>query len=276
MASVMEDPMQGYDDELVRFEAEGALPLPADGITGYVEHDGARIWYASNGAGPAVILLHGGHGNAGNWGFPVPALVAAGYTAVVVDSRGHGRSTRDARPYSYQLMGEDVLAVMDRLRIGRAAFIGWSDGACTALILGDRHPERVAGVFYFGCNMDRSGTKEFVYTETIGRCLSRHKKDYAALSPTPGDFDAVLEAVGLMQRTQPDYAADDLLGIGVPVTIVQAQHDEFIRHEHADYLARTLPDAALVDLPDVSHFAPLQRPEAFNRVVLDFAGKVLR
>ncbi len=268
--------MQGFDDELMRFEAEGAAPLPATGITGYVEHDDARIWYGSFGAGPVVVLLHGGHGNAGNFGFQVPALVAAGYTALVIDSRGHGRSTRDARPYSYQQMGLDALAVMDRLQIDRAAFVGWSDGACTALILGDTHADRVAGVLYFGCNMDASGTKEFVYTETIGRCLSRHKKDYAALSATPDDFDAFFAAVGEMQRTQPNYSADDLRRIRVPVTIVQAQHDEFIKLEHAQYLARTLPDAELIGLPDVSHFAPLQRPEEFNRVMLGFAGKVLR
>ena len=268
--------MQGFDDDLVRFEAEGPAPLPAGGITGYVEHDNARIWYGSYGAGPPVILLHGGMGNAGNWGFQVPALVAAGYTAIVVDSRGHGRSTRDDRPFTYQLLAGDVRAVMDRLRIPRAAFVGWSDGACTALILGDSHPERVAGVLYFGCNMDASGTKPFVYTETIGRCLSRHKQDYAALSATPGDFDAVFDAVGLMQQTQPNYAPTDIARIHVPVTIVQAENDEFITHAHAEYLARTLPDAELVDLSEVSHFAPVQRPEVFNRAMLSFAGKVLR
>ena len=268
--------MVGFDDELVRFEAEGAAPLPEGGITGYVEHDNARIWYGSYGAGPVVVLLHGGHGNAGNWGYQVPALVAAGYTALAIDSRGHGRSTRDERSFSYVQMGEDVLAVMDRLRVGEAAFVGWSDGACTALILGDQHPERVAGVLYFGCNMDDSGTKEFVYTDTIGRCLSRHKKDYAALSATPEGFDVFFEAVGLMQGTQPNYTAADLRRIGVPVTVVQAQHDEFIKPEHAQYLARMLPDAELIGLPDVSHFAPLQRPEEFNRVMLGFAGKVLR
>ena len=268
--------MQGYDDELVIFDAEGAAPLPPTGMTGHVEHDNARIWYGLYGAGPLVILLHGGLGNAGNWGFQVPALIAAGYTALVVDSRGHGRSTRDARPYTYQLLGSDVLAVMDKLGVARAAFVGWSDGACTALILADTHPERVAGVLYFGCNMDRSGTREFVFTETLGHCISRHKKDYAALSATPDDFDAFSDAVGLMQRTQPNYAADDLRRIGVPVTVVQAQNDEFIKHEHAEYLAQTLPSAELIDLPDVSHFAPLQRPDEFNRIMLGFAAKVLR
>ena len=48
--------MQVTDDELVNFEANGAAPLPASGRQGFVENDGARIWYAAYGSGPAVIL----------------------------------------------------------------------------------------------------------------------------------------------------------------------------------------------------------------------------
>lgn len=268
--------MDQHDDDLVRFEAEGPTPLPETADQGTVENEGARIWFGAYGAGRPVILLHGGMGNSRNFGYQVPALVDAGYRAVVIDSRGHGRSTRDTRPYSYVLMGSDVLAVMDRLGIERAAFVGWSDGACTALILGDQHPERVAGVFYFACNMDDSGTKEFVFTPVIGRCLSRHQQDYRDLSPAPGDFDAMSEAVGLMQRTQPNYSAADLARIHVPVTIAQSENDEFIKPEHAEYLARTIPGAEYVLLPGVSHFAPVQRPELFNQAILNFLGRVLK
>jgi len=265
--------MEFRDDDLERFDIEGPPPLP-DGESGVVEHDGARIWYAAWGAGPAVFLLHGGLGNSTNFAHQVPALVAAGYRTIAIDSRGHGRSSRDARPYSYELMGSDVLAVMDRLGIGRAAFIGWSDGACTALILAAAHRERVAGVFFFACNMDPSGTLPFEFTPAIGHCISRHRKDYAAMSPTPDDFDEFSEAVGLMQRTQPNYTAADLGKIAVPVLSVLGENDEFIKREHAQYLARAIPGATFTLLPGVSHFAPLQRPAEFNTVMLDFVGRV--
>jgi len=264
------------DDDLRRFEAEGVAPLPKTDDQGYVRHDGARIWHASFGAGPAVILLHGGLGHGGNWGYQVPALVSAGYRTVVVDSRGHGRSTRDARPYSYDLMASDVLAVMDTLDLDRVALVGWSDGACVALVLASQVPERVAGVFFFACNMDSSGAKEFVPGAIVDRCFARHVKDYAALSATPDQFESLVEDVGLMQRTQPNYSEDDLAGIRVPVTIVHAEHDEFITLDHAEYLACSIPGAELIILPGVSHFAPLQRPKQFNRVMRGFAGKVLR
>src|ERR1051325_10465823 len=86
--------MEFHDDELIQFEAEGAELLPATSNEGYVENDGAQIWYASYGIGSPVLLLHGGLGNSRNWGYQVPALVENGYKAVVIDSRGHGRSTR--------------------------------------------------------------------------------------------------------------------------------------------------------------------------------------
>src|SRR5919199_5010387 len=116
---------------------------------------------ANRSSGP-VIMLHGGLGHSGNWGYQVPALLDIGYQVVLMDSRGHGRSTRDSRPYSYELMGADVLAVMGATHLERAALVGWSYGACTALMLAMTAPTRVAGVFYFGCNMDPSGAKEVV------------------------------------------------------------------------------------------------------------------
>jgi pimeloyl-ACP methyl ester carboxylesterase len=267
--------MQIQDDELINFEAEGALPLPEPEAKGYVENEGARIWYASYGSGSPVILLHGGLGHSGNWGYQVPALVTAGYRAIVIDSRGHGRSTWDGRPFSYDLMASDVVAVMDTLQIEKAPMVGWSDGACTALVLASKFPQRVAGVFFFACNMDPSGTKEFEFTPLVQRCFSRHVKDYGQLSTTPDRFDQFSEAVGLMQKTQPNYAAVDLAGIQVPVTIVHSEHDEFIKQEHAEYLAQAIPGAQFVFLPGVSHFAPLQRPELFNNAILAFLGRVL-
>ena len=73
-----------------------------------------------------------------------------------------------------------------------------------------------------------------------------------------------------MQQTQPNYSAHDLAKISVPVVIVQSEHDEFIKREHAEYLARNIPNAELVVLNGVSHFAPLQRPEQFNNAILAF------
>ena len=263
-----------HDDDLSRFEEKGATPLPVANVQGYVENEGARIWYASYGSGTPVVLLHGGLGNSGNWGYQVPALIEAGYRAVVIDSRGHGRSTRDTRPYTYELMASDLSAVTNVLHLKKIGLVGWSDGACTALVFASNFPARVAGVFFFACNMDPSGTKEFEFTPIIGRCLNRHKQDYEKLSATPNQFDHFADAVGLMQRTQPNYSIEDLAQIKNPVAIVHSEFDEFIKREHAQYLAQSIPNAEFILLPGMSHFAPLQRPDQFNKVMFEFLGKV--
>ena len=77
-----------------------------------------------------------------------------------------------------------------------------------------------------------------------------------------------------MQRTEPNYSVHDLAEVHVPIAIVQAEHDEFIKLEHAEYLARSIPGAEFILLPGVSHFAPLQRPGKFNKVMLAFLGKL--
>jgi pimeloyl-ACP methyl ester carboxylesterase len=92
-------------------------------------------------------------------------------------------------------MASDVLAVMNALHAKKAAVVGWSDGACIALILAMKAAARIAGVFFFGCNMDPSGAKEIASNPILDRCLRRHAKDYARLSATPDQFKAFAEAV---------------------------------------------------------------------------------
>ena len=78
-----------------------------------------------------------------------------------------------------------------------------------------------------------------------------------------------------MAPFEPNYSARDLADIRVPVAIVQSEHDEFIKPEHAEYLARSIPGAELIILPGVSHFAPLQRPQQFNSAMRAYLSKVL-
>ncbi|MDQ0008188.1 pimeloyl-ACP methyl ester carboxylesterase [Luteibacter jiangsuensis] len=268
----MADPF--HDDDLVHLATHGVPPLSAAAVSGYIDNEGARIWYAGLGSGPPVVLLHGGLGNSGNWGYQVPALVGAGYTAILIDSRGQGRSTRESRPYSYGLMASDTRAVMDVLGVAKAAFIGWSDGADTALVLSRETPGRSMGVFFFACNVDRTGTKPFRSSPVIERIYNHHVREYAALSPLAGGFEAMRDDLAVMQASQPNYGPDELRNIVVPVWSVLGEHDEFIEREHAEYIARTVPGGKFVLLHSVSHFAPLQRPDVFNRAMLDFLREV--
>ena len=103
-----------------------------------------------------MLLIHGGLGSADVWGFQIPAL-ADKHKVIVADSRGHGRSTRSDQPYSYALMADDYVALLDHLEIDKTALVGWSDGAIIGLDIAMRHPERLSRLFAFGANYTVEG-----------------------------------------------------------------------------------------------------------------------
>ena len=247
-------------------------PLPPFDLEGRVSHDGARIWFAAFGAGPPVILLHGGDASSDYWGDQIPALLADGRRVIVIDSRGHGRSTIGARQLGYELMESDVIAVMDGLNLDHADVVGWSDGAIIGLIMAMKHPRRVTHVFAFGANMDLHGFNPLgAVSPILPKVEAALAANYARLSDTPKGFGALATAVLAMQMREPNYSPAELAAIkGPQVAIVDGAHEEFILRQHTEHLAHTIPGAKLIILPDVSHFAPIQAPDAFNAAMIGF------
>jgi pimeloyl-ACP methyl ester carboxylesterase len=247
-----------------------ALPAPA--MEGRVAHDGALIWFATFGDGPPVILLHGAGGDADNFGFQVPALIAAHRRVIVIDSRGQGRSTMGPGPLGYERMEADTIAVMDQLGVRRASFVGWSDGGILGLIVAMKHPDRADRIFAFGADMDVGALNpNWMSSPLVAAAIAWSKEDYERLSPTPKDFDKAFAAIGMMASTQPNYTAADLARIkGPAIAIADGADEELILPEHVRYLARTIPHAQLVLLPGVGHGAPVQAPDQFNKAMLAF------
>jgi pimeloyl-ACP methyl ester carboxylesterase len=161
--------------------------LPRTEHSGTAPVNGIKIWYAEFGRGEPVILLHGGLANANYWGNQVPVL-AKRHRVIVMDSRGHGRSTRDAAPFGYDLMAADVLALMDFLKIPKAAIAGWSDGAILGLDIAIHHPERVTRLFAFAANSDPGGVKDIGQSPVFTGFIARAQKEYERLSPTPDQY----------------------------------------------------------------------------------------
>jgi pimeloyl-ACP methyl ester carboxylesterase len=254
--------------------------LPAGTVGRHAEIGGARIWYAEWGtksSGVPVLLLHGGFGNSNYFGRLIPVLVAHGYRVVAMDSRGHGRSTRSMAPLTYTLMAQDVLGLLDQLKISKVYLVGWSDGGIIGLDLAMTHPDRLAGLFAFGANADVSGLKEGIEkTPVFGAYLARTAREYQVLSPTPHQWEAFRAAVNKMWETLPAFTRAELASIKVPITIADGEFDEAIKQTHDEYMAQAIPGARLVILPDVSHFAMLQDPRAFNTAVLRFLHETRR
>jgi pimeloyl-ACP methyl ester carboxylesterase len=253
-----------------------ALPptpmLPKATVSGYAPVDGIQLWYAEFGQGEPVLLLHGGLANSNYWGKQVRALMGQ-YRVIVMDSRGHGRSTRDGQPFGYDLMAKDVLGLLDYLKIRHAAIVGWSDGAIVGLDIAMHHPERVSKLFAFAANYDTAGVADIGASPTFTAFEARAGREYAQLSPTPRDYAGFLKAITAMWNREPNWSKSDFARIKVPTWIVDADHDEAITHDQPRTMADWTPHAGLLIEPDVSHFAFIQDPEQFTRDVQHFLEK---
>jgi pimeloyl-ACP methyl ester carboxylesterase len=256
-----------------RWELLPPTPAPiAAERSGIIEGNGIRIRYAVYGRGSPVILLHGGLANADYWGHQIEAFKGR-HTVIVMDSRGHGRTTRDARPYGYDLMADDVVALMDVLKVPKTDVVGWSDGGILGLDLAIRHKDRVGKVFAFAANTVPSGVKDDVEKNpTFAAFIARAKREYEKYSATPKEYDAFVEQIGKMWASEPNWTDTQLKAITAQVLVVDGDHDEAIKREHTEYIAATIPGAGLLILPNASHFAFLQDPGLFNYVVLHFLG----
>jgi pimeloyl-ACP methyl ester carboxylesterase len=240
--------------------------------TGHAMVNGISLYYGTIGRGSPVILLHGGLANSDYWGNQIKVL-AAHHTVIVMDSRGHGRSSRDERPYGYDLMADDAAGLLDKLHIAKADVVGWSDGAIIGLDLAIRYPDRVGRVFSFAANTLTSGVQDDVEKNpTFAKFIARAGKEYARLSATPNDYDAFVAQISKMWASEPNWTDGQLRSIRAPVLVVDGDHDEAIKRPHTEYIAATIPGAGLLILPNASHFAFLQDPALFNAALLDFLG----
>jgi pimeloyl-ACP methyl ester carboxylesterase len=248
------------------------LPADADYGTGQTATiNGIDLYYEVYGEGTPVLLLHGGLSNGDHWVGVIPHLVKVGYQVIVMDSRGHGRSSFDDTPISYALMASDVLGLMDHLGLERADIVGWSDGAIIGLELAMHHPERLTKVVAYGANFDPSGVRLDVGQNAyFNAVIAREAEEYQALSPHPERWEAFLANISTMWATAPKYTEEQLQAITTPVLILDGAKEEYVDLNQTKLMALLIPGATLVIMPDTGHFALFEQPEEFARIVVDF------
>jgi pimeloyl-ACP methyl ester carboxylesterase len=248
------------------------LPLASvrsDGQTAKI--NGVDIYYKVYGEGQPVILLHGGLANSNYWVDVIPALTEAGYQVIVMDSRGHGRSTFNSTPISYDVMANDVLGLMDHLGIEKADIVGWSDGGIIGLDLAIKHPDRLNKVVAYGANFDPTGVRlDLGQNAYFNAFIAQAKKDYQQLSPDRARWNAFLTNIEHMWATEPNFTEEQLKSIRTPMLILDGAKEEAIDLNQTKLMALLIPGAKLVIMPDTGHFAIFEHPDEFSRIVKDF------
>lgn len=245
-------------------------PMPTPVQSGYASINGIQMYYAVYGKGDPVLMIPIGAADATMWSAEIPTL-SRQHMVIVADSRGHGRSTRTQQPFSYDLMASDYLALLDHLKIKKVALVGASDGAIIGLDIAINQPERLTKLFAQGANATTDGTYSAAADPAASKAAALlWEANYRKLSKTPDQFPAFHAALEAMWNKEPNYTDAQLGSIHVPTAVVMSDHDEWIKPDHARYIARTIPGAKLVVLNNVSHYAAIQDPAAYSEAVLRF------
>ncbi|MEO7318107.1 MAG: alpha/beta hydrolase, partial [Chthoniobacteraceae bacterium] len=115
------------------------------------DSNGVKIRYVTVGKGEAIVLLHGWMSDSSMWGRLDTNPAAKDYQLIAVDFRGHGKSDK---PYEVEKYGpemaEDVVRLLDHLKVPKAHLVGYSMGAIVAGKVAATHPDRVLSIVYGG------------------------------------------------------------------------------------------------------------------------------
>jgi pimeloyl-ACP methyl ester carboxylesterase len=94
--------------------------------------------------------------------------------------------------------------------------------------------------------------------------------EYALLSPHPERWPQLLDGLRVMWRTEPNFTRQNLASVKAATTICYGEHDEIIKRDHTERMALAIPNARILILPGVSHFAMLQDPDQINQALITF------
>jgi pimeloyl-ACP methyl ester carboxylesterase len=229
---------------------------PAAGKT--FTHDGVKLYYEVYGAGKPVLLVHGN-------GASIASLKAQldyfckHYKVIAMDSRDQGRSGDSSAKLTYEKMTDDLAALLDHLKSGPVAVVGWSDGGIEALLLGIRHPEKVDKIAAMAANLNPS--EEAIYPEVLTGAKAWLDSMPAADKETPQGRRR-LKAMQ-MAFDEPHIDPKALESISAPTLVLAGDHD-LVRDEHTLEIYHHIPNSQLCIFPDATHMVPYDQPDLFN------------
>lgn len=248
-----------------------------------------RVAVDGDAAAPALILGNSLGTTLEMWE-PQVAAFAGRFRLICYDTRGHGGSPVTPGPYSFEDLGQDVLAVLDALGVERAAFCGISMGGHTGLWLGIHAGPRFNAIAV--CNSAAKIGTEQAWNERAAMVRADGAAAMRALADSaPGrwfteDFAqahpaVVRRAQGWIAGTDPEgyaacceaLAASDLRGslgrIATPTLLLAGASDPVTTEADAQAMQAAIPGAQLAVVP-ASHLSNLEAPQAFDEAVLDF------
>jgi len=272
------------------------MTSPDDGRI--IEANGISLYVEEHGDGDPVLLLHGWPDSARLWRHQVPVLAASGYRVITPDLRGFGRSEQPAEVRSYGLRNVvgDVRALLDQLGVGAAHVVGHDWGSGVAWLTAILHPDRVRTLTvisgphpsspstlrqyemawytlffqFYGVAEATIEYDDWAWLRMFTRGAGDLDQAIANLS-RPGALTASLNWYRANFAPRMPGPARELPPVAAPTLAIWSDGDHYLDGE------RVRKSAAFVqgpwryeEIPEASHWVPLDAPERLNELLLDW------
>ena len=229
----------------------------------YAKIRGFNMYYETYGYGQPLLLIHGNGGSISNFMYQVPYF-AKSYKVIVADSRAQGKSVDPGDSLSYEMMADDMNALLDTLHLDSCYVIGWGDGGINGLLLAMRHPDKVKKLAITGANLwsDTSSIdpEAFMWAMSYNASLARVKQ-------TPEIRNN--RKVAHLLSYEPHIKTQQLEKIQCPTLVIGGDHD-VVLPKHTFLIAQSIPMSYLWIVPNSGRSIPINYKDQFNEVVNNF------
>jgi pimeloyl-ACP methyl ester carboxylesterase len=247
--------------------------------SGYAEVNGIKMYHEIYGQGEPLVLIHGGLTTISEMQGWVQPL-AKTRRVIALEMQGHGRTPDTDRPMSFARMGDDVVGLLDHLRIPKADLVGHSFGGAGAIRAAIQHPDRVRRLVVISSPYARSGWYPQAQRgmSQVGAAMAENMMQtptgkFSKQWPEPQRFPQFLDKLGRTMSEDYDWSAD-IAKLPMPVLLVFADNDSISQKHIAEFFAllgggikepgwqnTQLSTSRLAVVPSYSHYNLISSPE---------------
>lgn len=245
----------------------------------YAAVNGVRLYYEIHGQGQPLVLLHGGLNNVELLGDTLTQL-ATTRQVIAVDLQGHGRTADIDRPLRFELMADDIAALIRHLGLPQVDVMGYSLGGGAALRVAIQHPDLVRKLVLVSVACKRTGSYPEVLAgmdQMSGAAAEFMKQSpiyqsYTRVSPTPDKFAQLIDKMGDLLRQPYDWS-NEVAALKMPVLLVFADADSVMTDHMAEFYKllgggqrdggwdrANMPQAQMAILPGLTHYDIFSSP----------------
>jgi pimeloyl-ACP methyl ester carboxylesterase len=227
---------------------------------------GFNMYYETYGAGKPLLFIHGNGGSVKDFSMQIPYF-SKNYKVILADSRAQGKSKDTSDSLNYNIMTEDLNALLNLLHLDSCYVIGWSDGGINGLLLAMRHPEKVKRLAITGANLWPDAT---AVDPEIFQWLVNEVDTLSQMKPTP-EVKNQYKLLNMM-LLEPHITLEQLHAIKCPTLVIGGDQD-VILPKHTLAIAEAIPNAYLWIVPNSGHATLIGHSKLFNETVADFFKK---